>query len=143
MPIEWTDDLSVGVELIDQQHRELFERINRLLGAMKCVPFFIVEDEEHGAQELTKTMDFLQDYVVYHFGEEERRMTEDGYPGYQQHKEERRDFMGEVAKLRTSIEAGETTEKLLVRAQKLLVDWTITHIRQVDAELGKFLKAQG
>jgi len=34
MKLQWTQDLSVGVEEIDNQHKELFERINNLDSAM-------------------------------------------------------------------------------------------------------------
>ncbi|MHB1162771.1 MAG: hypothetical protein ACYC3V_20925 [Chloroflexota bacterium] len=33
MPVRWTPDLSVGVTLIDDQHKELFKRVNQLLEA--------------------------------------------------------------------------------------------------------------
>ncbi|MHB0870885.1 MAG: hypothetical protein ACYC5J_15740 [Chloroflexota bacterium] len=33
MPVQWTPDLSVGVTLIDDQHKGLFKRVNQLLEA--------------------------------------------------------------------------------------------------------------
>lgn len=33
MAIEWTDELATGVNKIDNQHKELFKRINNLLDA--------------------------------------------------------------------------------------------------------------
>ncbi len=33
--IEWTVDLSISIEKIDNQHKELFKRVNMLLEACK------------------------------------------------------------------------------------------------------------
>jgi len=33
--MEWSKDMAVGIETIDEQHRELFKRINDLLRAIK------------------------------------------------------------------------------------------------------------
>jgi hemerythrin len=33
--MQWTEDLSVGVETIDNQHKELFSRINSLADAIR------------------------------------------------------------------------------------------------------------
>ncbi len=38
MAIEWTMGLSTGVDEIDDQHKELFKRINRLLDACNQPP---------------------------------------------------------------------------------------------------------
>ena len=56
--LEWTEALSVGVEEIDAQHRELFRRAARLLEGIHAG-----EPEELGA-----LLDFLYRYAVEHFG---------------------------------------------------------------------------
>ena len=63
--MEWTDDLSVGVELIDEQHKELFNRINDLVTAIKSATC---------TYKLPDVIQFLEDYIVKHFSEEERYM---------------------------------------------------------------------
>ena len=78
MYIKWSEDLSVGVELIDEQHKEMFNRINRLLRAI---------GEIGGAEQVVATADFLQDYVVQHFAAEEEQMVLHEYPGLASHKE--------------------------------------------------------
>lgn len=65
MAIEWTPDLSVGVELIDEQHKIWFEKANGLFEAGK----------ERKAREYINTMiDFLDDYTKQHFKDEEAYM---------------------------------------------------------------------
>jgi hemerythrin len=66
MALEWTENLSVGVELIDTQHRELIHRFSSLIDA--C--------QEHRAKDkITELLAFLDDYVVFHFGEEQQLMA--------------------------------------------------------------------
>ena len=62
MAIEWTEDLATGVNKIDNQHKELFKRINNLLEA--C-------NQGRGKNEVEKVIKFLDDYVIIHFSEEE------------------------------------------------------------------------
>jgi hemerythrin len=65
MGIPWTDSLAVGIPEIDQQHQELFLRLERLLRG-------IVGGER---EEVGRLLEFLGDYVVRHFGAEERWMA--------------------------------------------------------------------
>jgi hemerythrin len=129
--IKWSEDLSVGVELIDEQHREMFDRINRLLRAI---------GEIGGAEQVTATADFLQEYVARHFAAEEEQMALHEYPGLTKHKEHHEYFRGRVDALRQKLVEQGPDEKLLVEAQELLVNWLRDHILQVDMAMGRFLK---
>jgi len=85
MYIKWSDELSVGVELIDQQHQEMFDWINRLLRAI---------GEIGGAERVVGTADFLQEYVEKHFAAEEEQMVLHEYTGLAKHKEHHEYFRG-------------------------------------------------
>jgi len=66
MPLfPWSDDLSVKVTLIDDQHKKLIALINSLHDAMRA---------GEGKQVLEKTLKELADYTVYHFQTEEKYM---------------------------------------------------------------------
>jgi hemerythrin len=77
MQLFWTGDLSVGVREIDSQHRELFRMINGLDAAIK---------QGKAKKEIMGLVRFLDDYIVDHFGTEEKYMTAYDYPDYQLHK---------------------------------------------------------
>lgn len=131
MYIKWSEDLSVGVELIDEQHKEMFNRINRLLRAM---------GEIAGTEQVVATADFLQEYVVQHFAAEEEQMVLREYPGLAKHKEHHEYFRERVEDLRQRLSEHGPDEKLLVEAQELLVNYLRDHILQVDMLMGRFLK---
>lgn len=67
MILNWDNSLSVGNDNIDNQHKELFYRLNKLLEAMK---------EGKGKSEVINTLDFLEVYVIKHFNYEEEIQKE-------------------------------------------------------------------
>jgi hemerythrin len=127
--LRWTEDLSVGVDDIDEQHRELFRRAARLLDGLKKG-----EPEEIGG-----LVDFLYRYAVEHFGGEEELMRRRRYPGYLRHKAEHDRFISDLLAL-----AGEHDRKgagafMVLKVSHWLVQWLKEHVSGTDAELGKFL----
>lgn len=133
MAINWTEDLRVGVDTIDNQHKELFNRINNLLDA--CT-------HGKGSEEVKRTLNFLSDYVITHFGTEERLMARYNYPDYASHKEKHEKFNKEFAELKMRIQKEATGLLTTLGTNHLLIDWWLNHIGKVDKELGAFLKAK-
>ena len=62
MRYEVTADLVTGNTLIDSEHRQLFAAVNDLMDACS---------QGHGRDKIQSTVQFLSDYVVKHFGDEE------------------------------------------------------------------------
>jgi hemerythrin len=131
MNIQWTEDLAVGVSIIDRQHQELFNRINQLFSACS---------KGKGKEEIRETLKFLNDYVIFHFGEEEKIMTEHNYPDYPNHKAQHEFFTKSLEEIKEQFEAKGPTVDLVIRTNRFLTDWLINHIRKIDKVLGSFLK---
>jgi hemerythrin len=130
MAVEWSDDLSVGVEMIDSQHKELIRAVNRLTEAMW---------EGKGSEETGKLLSFLADYVVTHFGSEERLMVTHKYPKYEAHKEAHDRFTKDFLRMKSQYDQGEITTSLAIKVLDDTWEWLRTHIRAVDKELGNFV----
>ena len=128
MAIEWTKDLETGVALIDEQHKELFDRVNKLLAA---------SSQGRGKEEVGSLLGFLEEYVVTHFADEEKLQQESGYPEFAAHKRLHDGFKNELAK---DVEAGGPTLRSVVLTIKIVVDWLMKHIAQVDKTFGKYLR---
>lgn len=133
MAMIWTDSLATGSPEIDKQHRELIERINRLLEAMKT---------GKSKDELKPTLDFLGQYVVSHFATEEKRMRETAYPERREHEKLHQDFVAEYRKLAARLQSEGATASLAIEVQQKVCDWLLRHIGQVDRKLGAHLRAQ-
>jgi len=118
----WSDDLSVGVELIDSDHKALIGLINELHEA--C------EDEE--SPELpADTFARLIDYIEHHFLREEAVMLACGYPNADAHKSEHGRFTHEIRYIQDRYVRGEETKA----ADKLLTflkNWLRRHIMVDD-----------
>ncbi|MDA8387635.1 MAG: bacteriohemerythrin [Nitrospiraceae bacterium] len=134
--MEWTEDLRVGNETIDEQHKELFRKINDLVLAI---------NQSVCKYKISDVIKFLDDYIVFHFGEEEQMMLALSYPGYKAHKAQhehfKRNFQGlkqDLSKLDGGKKPG--SYDLSVRTNQIVVDWILEHIARVDKVLGGFLK---
>jgi hemerythrin len=130
---QWTEDLSVGVEEIDSQHKEFINSLNGLLDAMA---------RGRGRQEIGNTIDFLERYINSHFDLEEEYMRVYMYPAYQDHKAKHTEFRIEVSKLRQEFNEKGSAIRVVLEAERGLINWFFKHIREVDRELGKFLKGR-
>ena len=131
MAIEWTEDLAVGAKEIDDQHKELFAMINQMLDA--C-------NQGKGKQVLNKILGFLENYVVNHFGTEERLMRQYDYPDYASHKNHHEQFIQSFMGLKKEMEATGPGTHIVIMTNRTVVAWLNSHIRNVDKRLGAFLK---
>lgn len=129
--INWTSDLSVGYEQIDDQHRQLFKAANSLAEAMW---------DGKGVEEVKKTIDFLADYAVFHFRDEEDVMLKHAYPGYTAQKQAHEKFLSDITELKKKYEAVEVSSALTIEVLTNACDWFRGHIRQMDKLLGDFLE---
>jgi len=132
--IEWNDSLSVGVDLIDEQHKTLLERLNDLSKAVEM---------SHGETETGKTLDFMVDYTDFHFSAEERLMTEQGYPGLDHQKKQHEEFRNTLRHMVEDFREEGATRALATSINVFLANWLINHIKGVDLKLGKFLNEKG
>jgi hemerythrin len=137
--MKWTEDLSIGVELIDNQHKELFSRINDLVAAI----------QQHTCKyKIGDVVGFLDEYIIFHFGEEEKFMQEHRYPKYPQHKAQHAKFIANFNELKKELQKLEGGKKpgsydLSVETNQVVVDWILDHIVKVDKEFGAYLKTLG
>jgi hemerythrin len=133
MKIEWSEKLSVSYGLIDDQHKELIDRINALLTAMA---------KGQGRDKLNEVIEFVGSYVDTHFGTEEGLMRKYNYPAYESHKKEHEILVAEFLSKKTILEKGNPTSSDVIKTYNWLADWLANHIMQTDMKLGPFLKYQ-
>lgn len=129
MGIQWSANLSTGIEWQDRHHKELFKRITRLLDAMNL---------GHGKEEVGSLFKFLDEYIVYHFEAEEQAMSKYDYPGAFLHTAEHTNFIEDISALREEFEKN-ASSGLVIKVQRQVVDWLLNHIGGPDKKLGAFL----
>lgn len=89
--IYWDDNLSVEVEIIDEDHKGLFVLINAIETAL---------NGDSGSMSIVAAIDSLNEYAVDHFKREEMLMVLCGYSGQDRHESEHEQFREVVASLR-------------------------------------------
>jgi hemerythrin len=120
--IQWTEDMSVGVDRLDDHHRRLIDLTNQLGAAIAASDTVQVTGAVLG--ELIR-------YVYYHFGEEERLMEAVGYADLPTHRQHHRAMAEHVRRLESRYD-GDPGAVLTADLHAYLADWLINHIRSED-----------
>ena len=131
--MQWQENLSVGIESIDNQHKQWFEYLNKAAEA--------VASQKNQAQ-ISKTLNFLIDYTEAHFSTEEKYMTDCNYAGLQEHKAKHNELRTTLANLIKDFEEEGVTSKLAQSIHTFLGNWLIQHIHEVDMKFGAFVKKE-
>ena len=132
--IEWSDGLSIGVDLVDEQHKELLTKMNDISHSI---------EHNHGVESITKTLDFMIEYTDYHFGTEEKHMETTAYPRIEYHKKMHAEFVDMIKKMTTEYFEDGATQELAESVNVYLFNWLVKHIKGVDGAFGKYLTEKG
>lgn len=128
--MEWTPDLSVGVEAIDNQHKELIRRMNSFFDSM----------EGDNQEKVLDMLAFLADYVITHFRDEEALQVRYNYPGYAEHKKLHQDFVKDVGEMTENIKKNGFTVASKAMVGMTLTSWLTLHIRRADKAVGDYIR---
>jgi hemerythrin len=132
--LEWTDALSVGIDLVDLQHKQWIAHFN---GAVDAI-------EAHlGKDHIVKDLGFLVDYTATHFATEEKHMAATSYPDMAAHLAKHNELRETLGDLVRDYEEEGANQPLADAVETFLGNWLITHIQEVDMKFGAFLKEQG
>ncbi|MCL2216381.1 MAG: hemerythrin family protein [Defluviitaleaceae bacterium] len=132
MPL-WDIAFETGNELVDTDHKEIFELVEQLLTSSVTSP-----------KEKVKTaIEFLANYVVRHFANEERLMDESDYPRSVLHKKEHSDFLVVATGLHEKFtndgytlgESENDDLHLSKDIKKTVVGWLTNHVMGSDRDL--------
>jgi hemerythrin len=129
----WDDSIKIGYPEIDAQHRQLFTAFNEFLNA--C-------GEGRGHSEIAKTLEFLGEYVIRHFTDEEKIQRENNYPDYYKHKRYHDEFKIMVISLKADFMQEGPTAAVISRMQSSIGDWLLNHIKTEDMKIGEYIRAK-
>jgi len=131
--ITWSDEISVGIQEIDDQHKQLILYINTLYDVM-----IHPKNKEHVVKEI---MNNLTQYTIIHFAVEESLFRIFDYPRYEEHKKHHLELAQQVIDINVKVQAGEDmiTSELL----NFLRKWLYNHIMKEDKLYTPFLLKNG
>ena len=128
--IAWSEKYALGNKQVDSQHRRLFELLSDLVAS--CL----------NRTEVTKlkgTLDFLVNYTVQHFNDEEALQCKYDYPDFQRHKQLHEDFKVTVGLLVAQFQESGSSEELSSNVNKVVVKWLLNHIQREDKKIGNHI----
>ncbi|MDP4091436.1 MAG: hemerythrin domain-containing protein, partial [Bacillota bacterium] len=88
--LKWKDEYSIGVELIDAQHKHLFEIGNEAYELLNNDTYLDKYDR------IVQVLMDLKQYTIYHFKSEEDYMLSISYRKYFSQKVEHEDFIKKI-----------------------------------------------
>ncbi|MDR1930155.1 MAG: bacteriohemerythrin [Treponema sp.] len=129
--VKWDDKYSVGIQLIDDQHKELISLTNALFRGCLAGP-------EEAKAYFSETIQGAVDYVKYHFSAEEKILEEIKFPGYENHKSQHKSF---IVKILTDVRSFEEGKKFVPNAfVRYLRDWILSHIAVMDKQYADYMQ---
>ncbi len=127
MPLVWNAaKYGSGIPEIDEQHQELFARLNELENALRL---------KKGASEVAKILKFLDHYVVAHFACEEAHMDDRKCSACVVNQVAHSQFLVDLRALRERFKTEGATPQLANDMRIKLSDWLSAHISKIDTRL--------
>lgn len=129
---EMKPEFFTGIELIDNEHRQLFDYANQIYDLLYAE--FVPDKYDNIVDILGK----LRDYTKKHFADEEAYMESIQYKKIFTQKIQHQAFIDELDKLDLDeISELDNQEETISNLLSFVTDWLIHHILEVDTQIGK------
>ena len=129
--ITWSDKLSCGIKIIDDQHKILVGLVNQMFN-------HVSGDAPQERDYFSKIIQEIISYVKSHFATEERILLGTKFSGYADHKKRHEDFVHNIIKSVHDYEAGKHFS--LSAFTRFLRDWILSHIALMDKQYFEYFK---
>ena len=131
MDWQWDSRLETGIEQIDEQHKELFARIDALELAIY---------KGRAASELIKLMEYLESYISEHFDLEEKLMLDNIFPDYAIHSRQHNEFRTYCTGVLNTFKNKGSDSYMAIDVDKQMRKWWENHILKMDTAYIPFVK---
>ncbi len=130
--ITWSDEYSVEIQEIDEQHKKLIFIINKLYNALAA---------KKERAKVSAVLAELVEYTKVHFAVEETLMRIFHYEDYDAHKAIHDRIVDRVLEFQRKFEAG--NDEVGMELLMFLKEWLFDHIKKVDTAYSKHFQKHG
>lgn len=123
--LHWKDDYAIGVEIIDEQHKHLFEIGNKIYDLLEN---YLLDDKY---DKVVTIIQELGNYTKYHFKTEEDYMLQIRYPKYFSQKVEHDDFIKKIEEIDLK-DLDQNQDKHIRDILTFVFKWVLEHILKKD-----------
>jgi len=129
--VTWSATYSVGIKLIDDQHKGLFNLVNEMYNHVSN------DDDEAERAYFKNVIRQVVDYIKTHFATEEEIMKRTQYKDYVGHKLAHDFFILSMINIVQKFDEGKKVP--LMTFTHFIKDWILTHIAIMDKQCFKYL----
>ncbi len=130
--IKWDDKFSVGISIIDDEHKKLIGIMNKAI---------VLEQNSSNPKEITEVLNEMNRYAQSHFATEEGYMVKFNYPDYENHRKEHQAFSIETMAFFDKIT--ESNRQLICEIIEHLKSWLLKHVLGTDTKYISCFKEHG
>lgn len=132
----WTDEYSLGISIIDEQHQHFFEIVNRIYDLLK--------KNNENKEEMVSIVKELMDYAFFHLSTEEKYFNQFSYSDISHHMKAHSMFREKSDEYSELVKNNNTDlSKLLLEIADFSKDWLAHHILISDKAYAPFFQAHG
>ena len=129
---EMKPEYSIGIDMIDQEHKQLFDYANE---AYELLQEEFTPDKY---DKIDAILEKLRDYTVKHFSDEEAYMESIQYKKIFTQKIQHQEFINKLDEFIDQHEKDEgNQDEQIMDILNYLTDWLINHILHVDGQIPK------
>ncbi len=119
--IEWDDKHSVGISIIDDEHKEFIAIINKVV---------VIKEHNDNPEEVREILYEMIKYALKHFATEETYMEKFNFPEFQLHRNEHLDFTDKAFTNLNKVIMGDY--QMANEILEYLKQWLVNHIQKTD-----------
>lgn len=125
--INWSSKYSVGIGIIDEQHKRIILMINKIIKE---------KDANTGSEVISELITRMMQYAREHFKTEENLLIEHGYPYFEEHKSEHMAYHKKAVAFTVATPMG--IEDVPEKMKDFLITWWENHILVEDMKYKDF-----
>jgi hemerythrin-like metal-binding protein len=127
----WSDKYVIGIDEIDEQHKEIIDMLNRMRDALP---------KKDAANDVAETITALAIYAKVHFKTEEAFMARIAYPYLERQKRAHAEMLQKIQSMLINMKRGDTPSAREMLA--FLKQWLVGHIEKEDLLIKQFLESR-
>ena len=124
--LQWESEFSVGVEKIDDQHKEIMDLVNNLTGRS-------IQSRAGWKKQFERIIKVLADQALIHFQTEEELLSKTGYAGFDDHKKEHERLKAKLTHILNELDNIKWDVELFTLTTSFK-EWFLSHILLYDKE---------
>jgi len=125
----WKESYKIGDDVVDHQHRELFEKAEKLLNTIRS------EDYAAKKEECINTILYLKIYAIEHFAAEEKFQEAVNYKYLDMHKKIHQRFNGSVLEAEKKMLDSNFSMASIKEFTGFLTAWLTYHVAGADQKI--------